>query len=98
MRMVRSCWAGVLVGIFDAVFTSSSLILSVSWATRDLRYASSSEAEVIGDVLVGMLVDGKRGLAFDNSNAYTKSPGHHRPDSVRKDRAFHVRSQVQRSA
>jgi hypothetical protein len=55
-RMVRSCWAGVLlVGTFDAAFTSSSLILSVSWATRVLRYASSSEAEVIGDgdVLVG---------------------------------------------
>jgi len=68
--MVRSCWAGVLDGVLDAAFASSSLILSVSWPTRDLRYASSSEAEVIGDVLVGMLVDdGKQGLAFDNSNA-----------------------------
>ena len=55
MRMVRSCWAGVLVlvGTFDAAFASRSLILSVSWDTRDLRYASSSEAEVIGDALVG---------------------------------------------
>ena len=68
--MVRSCWAGVLVGgTFDAAFTSSSLILSESWPTRDLRYASSSEAEVIGDVLVGMLMDGTWGLGFDNSNA-----------------------------
>ena len=66
---VRSCWAGVLVGIFDAAFASSSLILSVSWDTRDLKYAISSEAEVIGDVLVGMLVDGKQGLAFDNSKS-----------------------------
>ena len=37
MRMVRSCCAGEGVGFLDAAFTSSSLILSVSWPTRDLR-------------------------------------------------------------
>ena len=74
--MVRSCWAGVLlVGTFDAAFTSSSLILSVSWATRVLRYASSSEAEVIGDgnALVGMWVDGKQGVAFLTTRTLVRS-------------------------
>ena len=43
-RIVRSCCAGV--GFFDTAFASSSVILSVSWPTRDLRYASSSEGDI----------------------------------------------------
>jgi hypothetical protein len=48
MRMVRSCCAGV-GSLEGAAFTSSSLILSVSWATRDFKYASSSDGEPIAD-------------------------------------------------
>jgi hypothetical protein len=41
MRMVRSCWAGVL-GTLAFTLASNACILSLSWATSPLRYSISS--------------------------------------------------------
>jgi hypothetical protein len=53
MRMVRSCWAGVGAETAPFALASSEAILSLSWATRDLRYSSSSRGAIVGTLALG---------------------------------------------